>query len=256
VKKPEQPSLNRYYGHVAMWSLIVMLGTSIILFEGFVCVVMFMPIYFFIMLVMYVVQVLAEHLEKRKKGKHYAHVLPLLIFMSAFEGVIPSASFEREYSVTKELLVDASIKQIQQKLAQPMQLNVERNWLLSLFPMPTKILAGTLSTGDVHIVDFVYHRWFVTNTHKGHIKLELTQVEQNYIRTTFLENTSYIGNYLNLKGTEIRFTPTMDGNTKITLTIHYHRFIDRAWYFGPVQEYAIGQTAKLLLNELFVPSKV
>jgi hypothetical protein len=46
-----------------------------------------------------------------------------------------------------------------------------------------------------------------------------------------------------------------DGNTKVSLTIHYHRFLDPAWYFGPVQEYAIGQTAALLLNELFVPNQ-
>jgi hypothetical protein len=255
VQKPEQPSLHKYYGHVVMWSLIVMLGTSIILFEGFVCVVMFMPIYFGILLLMYLFQVLAERLHSSNKGKHYVHVLPVLIFMSAFEGVIPSASFEREYSVTRELVVVASITEIQRQLAQPMQLNVERNWLLSLFPMPTNIQAGTLSTGDVHRVDFIYHRWFVTNTHKGHMKLELTSVEQNHIRTTFLEDTSYIGNYLNLKGTEIRFTPVQDGNTKVTLTIHYHRFLDPAWYFGPVQEYAIGQTAALLLNELFVPNQ-
>jgi len=255
VQKPEQPSLHRYYGHVVMWSLIVMLGTSVILFEGFVCVIMFMPIYFAILFLMYLFQVLAEYLNHTNKGKHYAHVLPVIILMSAFEGVLPSVSFEREYSVTRELVVDASIQQIQQQLAQPMHLNVERNWLLSLFPMPTNIHAGTLSSGDVHKIDFTYHRWFVTNTHKGHMKLELTQVEHDYIRTTFLEDTSYIGNYLNLKGTEISFKTIENGGTKVTLTVHYHRFLDPAWYFGPVQEYAIGQTVALLLSELFVPNK-
>ena len=37
------------------------------------------------------------------------------------------------------------------------------------------------------------------------------------------------------------------------LTIYYHRFLDPAWYFGPIQEYAIGQTADMLLSELFIP---
>lgn len=255
VKKPEKPSLHTNYFHIVAWSLIVMLGTSIVLFEGFVCVVMFMPIYFAIILLMYLFQLLAQYLNHVDKGKHYANVIPVLIFMSAFEGVFPSASFEREYSVTKELVIDSSLAQIKHQLTQPMQLDIERNWLLSLFPMPSRINAGTLAAGDKHTIDFIYHRWFVTNTHKGNMTLELSEVEQNYIRTTFLEDTSYIGNYLRLKGTEIEFTPTVDGNTAISLTIHYHRFLDPAWYFGPLQEYAIGQTASLLLDELFVPQE-
>lgn len=256
VEKPEKPSLHRYYGHIVMWSLIVMLGTSIVLFEGFICVLMFMPIYFAIILLMYLFQLLAQYLNHVDKSKHYAHVIPVLIFMSAFEGVIPSASFNREYSVTQEIVLESSVEEIKHQLTQPMQLNVERNWLLSLFPMPTRIDAETLVAGDKHTIDFIYHRWFVTNTHKGNMTLEISEVKPEYIRTTFLEDTSYIGNYLRLKGTEIDFTPTLDGGTKVSLTIHYHRFLDPAWYFGPLQEYAIGQTASLLLNELFIPKEV
>jgi len=197
VEKPEKPSLHRYYGHIVMWSLIVMLGTSIVLFEGFICVLMFMPIYFAIILLMYLFQLLGQYLNHVDKSKHYG-----------------------------------------------------------LFPMPTRIDAETLVAGDKHTIDFIYHRWFVTNTHKGNMTLEISEVQPEYIRTTFLEDTSYIGNYLRLKGTEIKFTPALEGGTKVSLTIHYHRFLDPAWYFGPLQEYAIGQTASLLLNELFIPKEV
>lgn len=254
IKKPSQPSLTRYYLYLVGWSLVVMLGTSIILFEGFVCVVMFMPIYFGILLLMYLFQLFVQYLHRRDKGTHYAHVFPLLIVVSSFEGVVPTFEFERDYSVSKEIVVDASISQIQHQLTQPIQLDVKRNWLLSLFPMPTNIDAGTLSEGDVHNIDFVYHRWFITNTHEGQMKLELTQVQNDYIQTTFMEDSSYIGNYLKLKGTEINFTPLHNGKSKVLLTIHYHRFLDPAWYFGPIQEYAIGQTASMLLDELFVPA--
>lgn len=64
VKKPSQPSLTKYYLYLIGWSLIVMLGTSIILFEGFVCVVMFMPIYFGILLLMYLFQLFVQYLHK------------------------------------------------------------------------------------------------------------------------------------------------------------------------------------------------
>ena len=244
-------SISRFYAHIGLWSLVVLLATSIILFEGFICVVMFMPIYFGIIFISYLVHLSSAKLSKHDKSKHYAHVLPVIVFMSAFEGVVPSMSFEREYSVTRELVVAQSIEEIKYQLTQPMELNVERNWLLSLFPMPRGVDNGSLKAGAIHRVNFVYHRWFVTNTHDGDMVLELSEVESNHIRTRFIEDTSYISNYLKLRGTEVDFVSIPEGGTKIVLTIHYHRFLDPAWYFGPLQEYAIGETASLLLEELF-----
>lgn len=253
LKKPEHGTLGSYYIYASKWSLVVMLGTSIILFEGFVCVVIFMPIYFFILFLMYLFHLAVRRLHEKKKSTLHVHILPVLIAVSALEGVVPTFDFERDYSVSRDIIIDASAADIKAQLQQPMMLDVDRNWLLSLFPMPTEIQSQSLKTGDVHNIHFVYHRWFVTNTHSGTMSLELTEVSENYIRTTFLEDTSYISNYLALKGTEIQFLSLDHGQTKVSLTIHYRRFLDPVWYFGPLQEYAIGKTAELLLSELFIP---
>lgn len=253
LKKPQLTTLGSHYIYVSKWSLIVMLGTSIILFEGFVCVVFFMPIYFFILFLMYLFQIMVHRLHDKKKTTLHAHLLPVLIALSAFEGAVPTFNFQRDYSVTRELIIDASTEQIKAQLIKPMMLDVERNWLLNLFPMPTDIDAQSLSTGDVHTINFVYHRWFIANTHSGAMTLELTEVSDDYIKTTFLKDVSYISNYLDLKGTEIHFVKYDNQHTKVLLTIHYTRFLDPSWYFGPLQEYAIGQTAELLLSELFIP---
>ncbi|MEM0909613.1 MAG: hypothetical protein AAGJ37_01485 [Pseudomonadota bacterium] len=253
VRKPESKSLGAFYLYLSLWSFIVMLGTSVVLFEGFVCVAMFMPIYYFILLLMYLFHLMVHKLQERKKSTLHIHILPVLIVVSAFEGVIPALNFERDYAVTEQIVIDASIEEIQDKLKQPMELMVDRHWLLRLFPMPINIQAESLSEGDVHYIHFVYHRWFVTNTHSGRMSLELTEVSNDYIRTTFLEDTSYISKYLKLKGTEIQFVKLGDAQTQVALKIHYHRFLDPVWYFGPIQEYAIGQTAAFLLSELFIP---
>ena len=256
VDKPKKTTAPAKLAYFCIWSLIVMLGSSIVLFEGFICVVMFMPIYFFFVLLMLGVDHIAN--KKRQNGKNTlrVHLIPVLIVISAFEGAIPSFEFERDYTVKREIVINASSEAIKAKLISPMHLDVDRNWLLTLFPMPTNINAESLKTGDVHQIDFVYHRWFVTNTHSGSMVLELTEVQDNYIKTTFLEDTSYIGNYLDLKGTEIRFVAQSDGTTKVSLSIHYHRTLDPVWYFGPLQEYAISKMAELLLSELFVPENI
>ena len=231
-----------------------MLGSSIILFEGFLCVVMFMPIYFSIVFLMFLLEALKRYQQRKNQGKIYAQILPALILLSAFEGVVPELSFDREYEVTSSKIVSANIADIKQQLKQPIVLDKSRHWLLTLFPMPYNIDAETLAAGDVHTINFRYHRWFVTNTHQGSMKLEISEVTDNYIRTRFIEDTSYIANYLKLYGTEIILEPIDKHNTKVTLKIKYQRLLDPVWYFGPLQEYAIGKSAQFLLDEVITPN--
>lgn len=254
IKRPEPPhNWKRRYVNIIIMSLVIMLGSSIILFEGFVCIVMFMPIYFFIIFLMFLLEAFNQYRKSNHKGKNYTHVLPALILLSSFEGVTPELSFEREYEVVSEKIISASISEIQQQLKQPIELNKSRHWLLTLFPMPYNIDAETLVAGDVHTINFRYHRWFVTNTHEGSMKLEISAVEENYIRTRFIEDTSYISNYLKLHGTEINLEAIGNNETKVSLRIKYHRLLDPVWYFGPLQEYAVGLTAQFLLDEVITP---
>jgi hypothetical protein len=254
VERPQNPSnWKRRYINIIIMSLIVMLGSSIVLFEGFVCVVMFMPIYFAIILLMFLFEALDRALKNKQQGKHYVHLLPILIVLSAFEGVVPELSFERDNVVVQQKVIAASIEEIKQQLLQPMQLDKSRHWLLSLFPMPYNIEAETLKSGDIHHINFRYHRWIVTNTHEGAMHLEISEVKESYIRTRFVQDSSYIANYMQLYGTEIYFAPLENGYTKVTLKIHYQRILDPVWYFEPVQQYAVGKVAQFLLDEVFTP---
>jgi len=45
-------------------------------------------------------------------------------------------------------------------------------------------------------------------------------------------------------------TPLADGTTEVSLTIRYRRTLDPAWYFGPVQRKAIGESADYLLENI------
>lgn len=254
VERPDPVhNWKRRYVNITIHSLIIMLGSSIILFEGFLCVVMFMPIYFFIVFLMFLLEAFKRQGYKKNQGKSYAQILPVLILLSAFEGVVPELSFDREYEVTSTKIVSANITDIKQQLKQPIKLDKSRHWLLTLFPMPYNIDAETLVAGDVHTINFRYYRWFITNTHQGSMKLEISEVKDKYIRTRFIEDTSYISNYLKLYGTEILLEPIDNHNTKVTLKINYQRLLDPVWYFGPLQEYAVGKSAQFLLDEVITP---
>ena len=251
VRSPaDEISLSRMHLNKLIDAFIIMLGSSVVLFEGFVCVAMFMPIYLIVLLLVMIADYFSQRARAKGRGSLSMHVFPLVIAFSAFEGVGPQLSLDRNEQVSVTRVVQASIADIKNNLQQPMDLQTSRPWFLHLFPMPYDIKAGTLSVGDVHEIHFRYYRWFVTNVHEGHMSLEISQVERNRIQTRFLEDTSYFSNYLRLKGTEILLDEIDPKNTRVTLRIDFERTLDPYWYFSPVSRYGVRKTAEFLITEV------
>ncbi len=250
VRPAEALTWKRRYLLRLIDAFIIMLGSSVVLFEGFVCVVMFMPIYLLIILLMFFAALIRERAKQQGRGTLTMQVVPLLIVASSFEGVTPQWSFNRDEQISVSRVVPASVAQIKHNLQQPMDLQTKRPWFLHLFPMPYDIKAGTLSAGDVHEINFRYYRWFVTNLHEGHMLLEISEVEANRIKTTFVQDTSYFSNYLRLKGTEILLDEIDAHQTRVTLRIDFERTLDPYWYFSPVSRYGVGKTAEFLISEV------
>ena len=234
------------FARLSMYSLIIMLASSAILFEGFLCVAMFMPIYFGVVFIVFLIKLAYEH--NKSKSRLHLHVLPLLLFVAALEGISPELSFNRYNEVSTTKVVNASVAQIKHNLIQPVELNQERHWFLSLFPMPYQMDAKALEEGDVHTIHYRYHRWFVTNTHEGYTKLKVAEVSDRRIRLEVLDDTSYLATYLNALGTEVSLNPIDDDSTEVTLTIKYERLLDPAWYFDPMQRYATALVGEYLIG--------
>lgn len=239
----------RYLNHL-IDALIILLGSSVLLFEGFVCVAMFIPIYLAIMLFIFVFDLIRRWAKGKKRNHLSMHILPVLIALSSLEGVIPSLSFEREEQVVVTRVVTAGIAEIKHNLQLPMDLRKPRPWFLYLFPMPYEIQAASLTPGDVHKIHYRYYRWFVTNVHEGHMSLEIAEVEEDRVKTRILEDSSYIANYLHIKGTEIRLQKIDDTHTRVTLQIDFTRTLDPYWYFAPLERYGVGKAAEFLISEV------
>lgn len=244
-KKPST-SWKRRTLSLMKYSLIIMLASSAVLFEGFLCVVMFMPIYFGIILIISFVRMAYEHSKSRNK-MHF-HILPLILVVAALEGTHPELSFNRYNEVTSTKVVNLSINQIKQNLIKPVDLDQNRNWFLALFPMPYQFEANSLTEGEVHTIHYRYHRWFVTNTHEGYTKIKVAEVSDNKVRMDIIEDTSYTSNYINAHGTEINLTPIDGKTTQVELTVKYERLLDPAWYFDPLQRYATGLLGEYLIG--------
>jgi hypothetical protein len=245
----EKPS-RRVANHMRN-ATVVMLATSAILFEGFLCVLMFLPIYWFVTFIVFLARVSSENAEG--KAKIGMQLLPFLIMIPALEGTSPQLSFPKDNVVSRSMIMNGDPSAIKAQLSRPIQFSENRDWFTGLFPLPDKVQTGTLQQGDIHKLHFTYRRWFFTNEQRGEMHVKLAEISDDHIRTEIIRNDSYLSHYLRIDGTDVHMEPIGKGQTRVTLTIRYSRLLDPAWYFGPMQEYAIEQSADYLLKNVIAP---
>lgn len=250
VPRPQgKVSVTRGYLRHLRDATIVMLATSAILFEGFLCVLLFMPIYYVIVTLGFIFNWLADRPGDRG-GRAEAFAIPALVVLLASEGLFDQTTVPRFHEAAYEEVVDGSIAELKANMARPIAFNGRRHWFLSIFPLPTRVQAGTLAVGDVHRLHFVYRRWFFANFQEGDMAIRIDEVGKDRIRTRIVENTSYLSHYMKIEGTEVRFRELGDGRTRVSLTVKYQRLLDPAWYFGPMQQLAAQQSAKYLIDTI------
>lgn len=239
----------RFTRHI-LSAFIVMLGTSALLFEGFLCVIMFMPIYLAMATIAYAFAPSIKTDVNSVGDVFKVSFVPLLVIVMSLEGINQTFSFKRFETVTRSQIVSLDIEQIKANLAQPIHLDEGRSAFLSLFPLPEKIEAGSLRTGDVHKARFVYKRWGFTNIHRGETWVKIAEVAPNRVRTEIIKDTSYFSKYMTISGTVIDMRPLPNGQTEVSLTIKYKRLLDPSWYFGPLQRRAMNESADYLIQNV------
>ena len=224
---------------------IVFFLTSAFLMEGFLCVLMFMPIYYFMVIVAFLFALLVE-----VGSKFRAMSLPVIVLVLSVEGLTPQTTFPRQNLATYVVETPQDIDTLKQNMAAEISMPKQRGWFLRLFPLPDKIKAGTLGEGDVHNLHFTYKKWGFGNFSRGEMDILISQVSDNHIQTRITKNTAYLSHYMNIEGTEVHFTPLENGNTQVSLTVKYERLLDPFWYFGPMQKLAAKQSAKYLVDTI------
>lgn len=228
----------------------VLFGVSIVLYEGIVCVLMFLPIYLIVALFAMLSEGLSRWWTNRGGGTAVALSLPLVAVFASLEGTHETLSFDRYNEVSVSRLVARPAATLRANIELPFELRSDRDWFLSIFPMPAPADTREVREGAVHEIEYTYHRWLFTNTHRGHMRLEMTEVEADHIVTTVLEDTSYISHYLNLLGTRIDLEPIGTDATEVTLTVRFERKLDPAWYFGPLERFGVSRMAEHLIDEV------
>ena len=212
VPRGEGYSKTQRFGRHMFGAFIVMLASSAILFEGFLCVIMAAPIYLIFAGLAFAV--LPDHpgFDRDNVGDVFKiSVIPVIVAVLSIEGMTDTTSFPREEVITRSAVVDLSPAEIHANLAQPVHMDAERSAFLSLFPLPDRVETQGFAQGEVHKAFFTYRRWGFTNIHKGETHIEMKEVTPLRVVTEVTRDDSYFSHYLQVHGTEINLTPLTDG---------------------------------------------
>ena len=240
----------RVYLDRSLTALIVLLASSVVLFEGFVCVLFLFPIYFLVVTVAFAAGWAGR--RKDKGNKTLSVIVPVIILGSSLEGTTEALSAERVAHVEASRVAHLAPEEIMRNLVLPMELNQDRNWILSIFPMPYQVDAESLEPGSVHRMHTRYDRWFVTNTHEGELHLEIVDFRPNRLRARVVHDTTFFASYLSQMSSEVSLTPIGPNHTEVSLRLDYRRNLDPAWYFHPLQQFAMREMAAFFIENVLI----
>ncbi|MEO0424788.1 MAG: hypothetical protein AAF184_20800 [Pseudomonadota bacterium] len=246
---PREPGLAPTYGWLVRTSLWIFFSTSLVLQEGFLCVLFFIPIYLLVITVVYWLIRWVRSARSRERRLR-ACLLPVLLLLASVEGVTPSLTMPTHAVVAATRVVSLAPGEIRANLANQTSVDASSNPVLALFPMPYAVETGDLRVGAIHRVHYRYHRWFFTNTHEGTTILRITESDPTRIAAELVSDTSYLAKYLAVHELVLEMTPRADGRTAVTITVDFDRKLSPAWYFGPLEAYAVRRMAGHLIQEV------
>ena len=76
------------------------------------------------------------------------------------------------------------------------------------------------------------------------------EFEPNRLSTRVVHDTTFFSTYLSQIGSEVWLTPVGPNRTEITLRLDYRRNLDPAWYFHPLQQFAMREMAAFFIDEV------
>ncbi|MEK6222502.1 MAG: hypothetical protein N2D54_09685 [Chloroflexota bacterium] len=224
---------------------IGMLASSIVLQESFICFLMAAPLFIGVVIIFdWLRKLISRITEQNDNTIKVIAILPFLIL--SLEGVFPLTTAPCTNIVVVEQIVSVDANQVRELIAHTPDFNQTMPLFLRLgFPLPKHSSGSGAVLGDRRIITFA-----VPNRLPGDLTLSISKNHDNLIVFDVLSDTSEIANWLQWQEVQITWEEVSPGQTRVTWQITFERLLDPAWYFEPLQEYAVRLSAKYLINSI------
>ncbi len=242
-------------GAIVLATTIALMLSSIVFGEGFVCIIFAAPLFYAIAIP--VGKAIDFHRDRDHRDRHHTARVCLmlaLIVPCSVEGVVPGWEFSREATVSVERIVDGSPEQVEAALARTPTFDrpLPSFFTRLRFPTPGKTTGQGLQPGDRREIEFL-HSAHNAGHHPGILTLDIREREPRRVRFGVHDDHSYITHWLSWRSSEVTWEPIAPGRTRVAWTLSYRRRLDPAWYFAPLERYAVGLAAGYLIDTLATP---
>ncbi len=218
---------------------------GILLFEGLICILMAAPLF-------YLVGSIVALIMERRKAKWYGDKLNcaciMVIALMSLEGATDALSFDREEEVVVRREVDVSSGEVMARLAAKPSFDLaELPLFLKLgFPTPHEVRGGGVGVGDERVIHFAGGEG-----EPGDVVVKVVESSSNRVVFALVKDDSHIDHWLAWKTIAWEVGMNAAGKTEVSLTFHYTRKLDPAWYFKPIERYGVSKAGEYFLESLF-----
>ncbi len=78
--------------------------------------------------------------------------------------------------------------------------------------------------------------------------MRVAERRPGYVRLQAVSDSSKLTQWIAWDSSEIRWVRVDEGHTRVTWRMHYERQLDPAWYFAPLERFAVYEAAKYLIE--------
>lgn len=233
------------HGRVFVVTTIVLLLAAVALHEGAVCVVLAAPLVY---AVAHGTTALIRALHHASRA--YTFLAVPLLLLPGLEGSGVGPRLAPEQSVEVVRMVALPVNRVAERLAAgPRPAPVRSAPLRALgVPTPDQVGGDGLAVGDRWM--FGYHG--SAHGPGGHLLAEVETATPGHIGFRFVEDTSITARWLGWRHADLRWRAIDAGHTEVRVTVDYRRGLDPSWYFGPLQQFLVGEGVGHLLD-MMVP---
>ncbi|WP_265594744.1 hypothetical protein [Haloferula sp. BvORR071] len=224
---------------------LFLLLLGILFIEGFICILMAAPLFYS---VGFIVGIFMDKARARREYEKRFRlvVLPALMLMS-LEGVTGSLSFPRDETVVVSKETGLSPAEARARLARgPEFVLAELPGFLKLgFPAPHGIQGTGLEPGDTWQIHFAGGEG-----KPGDLLAKVTESSPERIVVACVSDSSHISHWMDWQDATWTIEPSAAGS-RVTLSMHYRRLLDPAWYFKPAERYGVRKAGEYFLEQTY-----
>lgn len=238
---------------VAMKTVTLGLLTALVLLpEGILCIGMAAPLFYFVALLIGVGLDARRSPEPPQWRRLSSGILFVSLGAMTSEGVTPATTINRDATVSETRVVRVPAQDVERALRMAPRFDRALPTLLRRgFPRP---IASEI--GD--------QRWMIamrggetrlngTEPKTGILVLELADQGNGFMEWRATSDSSHMTHFLSWRRSRVEWVAIDADTTQVTWQVSYERGLDPAWYFGPLERYAVRLAAQYLIDAVATP---